>query len=174
MVRHCNPPSQTWRTFLDTHVKTMVSVDFFTVPTIRFQVLYVFLVLAHDRRRIIRFRPVTRQDEVSENDKCRTERRSPSPSLHIHCTWLYFTDFWSSIRPWIALNAQNSEVAAHCGGWAQITIDTSLHSVRIAKQAAGSYSVMISAGHTTSLRSPAGFVEVTGNQAKSFGSHVIG
>jgi putative transposase len=30
-----------------------VSVDFFTVPTIRFQVLYVFLILAHDRRRIL-------------------------------------------------------------------------------------------------------------------------
>jgi transposase InsO family protein len=33
----------------------MVSVDFFTVPTIRLQVLYVFLVLAHDRRRILHF-----------------------------------------------------------------------------------------------------------------------
>ena len=55
MVRHCKPPSQTWRTFLENHVKTMVSVDFFTVPTIRFQVLYVFLVLAHDRRRILHF-----------------------------------------------------------------------------------------------------------------------
>ena len=33
----------------------MVSIDFFTVPAIRFQVLYVFLVLAHDRRRIIHF-----------------------------------------------------------------------------------------------------------------------
>jgi hypothetical protein len=33
----------------------MVSVDFFTVPTIRFQLLYVFLVLAHDRRRILHF-----------------------------------------------------------------------------------------------------------------------
>jgi len=38
-----------------TIVKTLVSVDFFTVPTIRFQVLYVFLVLAHDRRRILHF-----------------------------------------------------------------------------------------------------------------------
>ncbi len=47
MVRHRNPPSQTWRTFLDNHVKIMVSVDLFTVPTIRFQVLYVLLVLAH-------------------------------------------------------------------------------------------------------------------------------
>ena len=55
LVRRHKPPSQTWRTFLDNHVKSMVSVDFFTVPTIRFQVLYVFLVLAHDRRRILHF-----------------------------------------------------------------------------------------------------------------------
>jgi len=39
MVRRRKPPSQTWRTFLDNHLKTMVSVDFFTVPTIRFQIL---------------------------------------------------------------------------------------------------------------------------------------
>jgi hypothetical protein len=43
---------QTWRTFLENHAQQLVSIDFFTVPTIRFQVLYVFLVLAHDRRRI--------------------------------------------------------------------------------------------------------------------------
>src|SRR3979411_2226564 len=55
LVRRRNPPSQTWRTFLENHVKTMVSVDLFTVPTIRFQLLYVFLVLAHDRRRIVHF-----------------------------------------------------------------------------------------------------------------------
>lgn len=55
MVRRRRPPSQTWRTFLDNHVKSMVSVDFFTVPTIRFQILYVFLVLAHERRRIVHF-----------------------------------------------------------------------------------------------------------------------
>jgi len=55
MVRRSKPPSQTWRTFLENHVKSMVSVDFFTVPTLRFQVLYVFLVLAHDRRRILQF-----------------------------------------------------------------------------------------------------------------------
>jgi len=54
-VQNRKPPSQTWRTFLENHVKDLVSVDFFTVPTIRFQVLYVFLVLAHDRRRIVHF-----------------------------------------------------------------------------------------------------------------------
>ena len=54
-MRHRKPPSQTWRTFLDNHLRSLVSVDFFTVPTVRFQVLYVFLVLAHDRRRILHF-----------------------------------------------------------------------------------------------------------------------
>src|SRR5215469_4582908 len=55
MVRSCKPPSQTWRTFLENHLAQLVSVDFFTVPSIRFQVLYMFLVLAHDRRRILHF-----------------------------------------------------------------------------------------------------------------------
>ena len=53
MVRSRKPPSQTWRTFLENHAQQLVSIDFFTVPTLRFQVLYVFLVLAHDRRRIL-------------------------------------------------------------------------------------------------------------------------
>jgi putative transposase len=53
MVRCRKPPSQTWRTFLENHLQQLVSIDFFTVPTIGFKVLYVFLVLAHDRRRIV-------------------------------------------------------------------------------------------------------------------------
>ena len=55
LIRRRRPPSQTWRTFLQNHVTSLVSIDFFTVPTIRFQILYVFLVLAHDRRRILHF-----------------------------------------------------------------------------------------------------------------------
>src|SRR3981189_2871341 len=46
MVRRRTAPSPTWRTFLGSHVSSIVSIDFFTVPTIRFQILYVFLVLA--------------------------------------------------------------------------------------------------------------------------------
>lgn len=55
MVKHRKPPSQTWRTFLENHIKQIVSVDFFVVPTVSFRVLYVFLVLAHDRRRVVHF-----------------------------------------------------------------------------------------------------------------------
>ena len=55
MVRRRRPPSRTWKPFLTNHIHSMVSVDFFTVPTIRFQILCVFLVLAHERRRIVHF-----------------------------------------------------------------------------------------------------------------------
>jgi hypothetical protein len=50
-----SPPSQTWREFLSNHVWDLVSVDFFTVPTARLRVLFVFVVLAHDRRRVLHF-----------------------------------------------------------------------------------------------------------------------
>jgi len=49
------PPSQTWRTFLKNHATVIASVDFFTVPTAAFRVLYVFLVLSHERRRVVHF-----------------------------------------------------------------------------------------------------------------------
>ena len=47
------PPSQSWRTFLNNHVGQLASVDFFVVPTLTFRVLWVFVVLAHDRRQIL-------------------------------------------------------------------------------------------------------------------------
>ena len=47
------PPSQTWRTFLTNHVATLVSMDFFTVPTLTGRVLFVLVLLSHQRRRII-------------------------------------------------------------------------------------------------------------------------
>ena len=53
MVRRRSPPSQTWRTFLTNHVRQLVAVDFFVVPTLTFRVLFVFVVLAHDRRQIL-------------------------------------------------------------------------------------------------------------------------
>lgn len=55
IIRHRKPPSQTWRTFLDNHLSDLVSVDFFTVPTATFQILYVFVILRHDRREIVHF-----------------------------------------------------------------------------------------------------------------------
>lgn len=54
-VRVRKPPSPTWRAFLKNHAKDIVSIDFLVVPTVRFNILYVLLLLSVDRRRIIHF-----------------------------------------------------------------------------------------------------------------------
>jgi len=53
--RRRKPPSQTWRTFLDNHIREMVSIDFLTVPTATFRVLFGLVALAHYRRRVAHF-----------------------------------------------------------------------------------------------------------------------
>jgi putative transposase len=49
------PPSQTWKTFLKNHMGVTVATDLFTVPTLGMRVLFVFLVLAHERRKVLHF-----------------------------------------------------------------------------------------------------------------------
>jgi len=49
------PPTQTWKAFLHNHVGQMVSIDFFTVPTVTLRVLFVFVVLEHRRREVLHF-----------------------------------------------------------------------------------------------------------------------
>ncbi len=49
------PPSQTWRVFLKNHLRTTAACDFFVVPTATFRLVYCFLILAHERRRIVHF-----------------------------------------------------------------------------------------------------------------------
>jgi putative transposase len=51
-----NPePANRWAAFLSTHRETIAAMDFFTVPTLTFGVLYCFFIIAHDRRRILHF-----------------------------------------------------------------------------------------------------------------------
>ncbi len=53
--RDPKPPSQTWRTFLKNHMMNMVSIDFFTIPTAKFRILFVLVILSHSRRRVVHF-----------------------------------------------------------------------------------------------------------------------
>ena len=55
MPRHRRPPSQTWRAFLDNHLEDLVAIDFFTVPSATFKILFVFVVLSHNHRRVVHF-----------------------------------------------------------------------------------------------------------------------
>jgi putative transposase len=52
-VRPRNPPSPTWKAFLNNHVKDLVAMDFFVVPTVTYKVLFVLVILAHERRRVV-------------------------------------------------------------------------------------------------------------------------
>ena len=54
-VRSRKPPSQNWKSFLNNHVGQIVAIDFFTVPTVTFNVLYGFVVLLHDRGQVVHF-----------------------------------------------------------------------------------------------------------------------
>jgi transposase InsO family protein len=47
------PPSQTWKTFLRNHLGGTIAIDFLTVPTVMFDILYVFFVLSLERRRVL-------------------------------------------------------------------------------------------------------------------------
>jgi putative transposase len=51
--RDRKPSSPTWKTFLTNHVHDLVACDFFLVPTATFRVLFVFIMLAHERRRLV-------------------------------------------------------------------------------------------------------------------------
>jgi transposase InsO family protein len=53
MVRRRRPPSQTWRTFLANHVGQIMATDFFVVPTATYRLLFVLVILAHERRRVV-------------------------------------------------------------------------------------------------------------------------
>jgi transposase InsO family protein len=75
-------PSQTWRTFLAHHVRDLVSLDFFTVPTARLRVLFVLVVLAHHRRRVIHF-------NVTEHPTAHWTAQQIVDAFPDHCAPLY-------------------------------------------------------------------------------------
>lgn len=59
------PPSQNWKSFLTNHAGEMAAIDFFTVPTVTFKVLYGFVVLLHDRRSVDHFNVTAHPTNVS-------------------------------------------------------------------------------------------------------------
>jgi putative transposase len=53
MVRAITPPSPSWRSFLANHVQQIAAADFFVVPTVTYRLLFVLVILAHERRCIV-------------------------------------------------------------------------------------------------------------------------
>src|SRR6266853_2255651 len=55
MVRSRGTPSPTWRSFLCNQAASIAAIDMFIVASASFRLLYVMIILAHDRRKIVRF-----------------------------------------------------------------------------------------------------------------------
>jgi len=55
MLRRGSPPSQSWKTFLRNHAEAIAAIDMCVVPTLTFDLLFVFFVLDHGRRRLLWF-----------------------------------------------------------------------------------------------------------------------
>jgi len=53
ITRPRRPPSQTWKTFVRNHLAGTIAIDFLTVPTVTFNIVYVFFVLSLERRRVL-------------------------------------------------------------------------------------------------------------------------
>jgi putative transposase len=58
-VRSRKPASQTWKSFLRSHAGQIAAIDFFTVPTVTFNILYGLVVLLHDRRHVVHLNVTT-------------------------------------------------------------------------------------------------------------------
>jgi transposase InsO family protein len=53
MARSGREPSQTWKTFLHNHAAGIAAMDFLVVPTVGFRLLFVLVILRHERRRLM-------------------------------------------------------------------------------------------------------------------------
>jgi hypothetical protein len=77
---------QRWKAFLQNHASQIVALDFFTVPTVSFRILYVLVFFSHGRRRLIHFNvtdhPNIRMDHTA-NKECLLQRRGTEISDHV-------------------------------------------------------------------------------------------
>ena len=69
-------PAQRWLTFLRNHREAIAAMDFFTMPTLTFGILYCFFVISHDRRKILRF-------PGHEQSECALDRAADEGSVAV-------------------------------------------------------------------------------------------
>ena len=91
LPRHRRPPSQTWRTFLANHGGQIMAADFFVVPTAMYRLLFVLVILAHERRRVVHVAvtahpnrgPIFRSPGTRQSgDQSRSQPSAPSSPFH--------------------------------------------------------------------------------------------
>ena len=82
MVRRRRPPLQTWRTFLANHVGQIMAADFFVVPTVTYRLLFVLVILAHERRRVVHIAVTDHPTSAWTAQQIATPFQQPAYLLH--------------------------------------------------------------------------------------------
>jgi hypothetical protein len=91
-------PVKRWLAFLRNHRAAVAAMDFFTVPTLTFGVLYCFFVMGHDRRKILHFNVTRNPNAFGLYSNC--EKHGPTNS---RTDSSYSTETQSLARMWFRL-----------------------------------------------------------------------
>jgi putative transposase len=90
-VQPRRPSSPMWKTFLNNHVQDVIALDFLTVPTVTFRVLFILVILAHERRRIVHVNVI--QHPIAEWTAQQVVEAFPwgeAPAL-VNTSWVFVT-----------------------------------------------------------------------------------
>jgi Homeodomain-like domain len=88
-------PGESWLTFLSNHREVIAAFDFFTVPTLTFQVLYCFFVIEHGRRKILHFNVTRHPTTGGSSNNC--VRPFPKWARIVTSSWIVMP---SSVPRW--------------------------------------------------------------------------
>ena len=127
MRRHPRPPSQTWRTFVTNHASQIMAADLFVVPTITFRLLFVLVILGHDRRRIVHVAVTDRPTATWTAQQLRNafpDNEAPRYLLHDRDT--VFTDVANTIA---AMNIEAVRTAPR-SPWQNAFVERVIGSIR--------------------------------------------
>jgi putative transposase len=98
MPRRDTPPSQPWRTFLANHVGQIMAADFFVVPTVTYRLLFVLVILAHNRRRIVHVAVTDHPTAAWTAQQLRNAfPEDQAPRYLLHDRDAAFAEVWSTI-----------------------------------------------------------------------------
>ena len=110
MRRRTRPPSPTWRTFLANHAAQIMAADFLVVPTVTYRLLFVLVILAHDRRRIVHVAVTAHPTAAWTAQQCREAfPEETAPRFLIHDRDTAFAELSSTLR-----GMQITEVVTAC------------------------------------------------------------
>jgi len=127
MPRRDTPPSQTWRTFLANHVGQIVAADFIVVPTVTYRLLFVLVILAHDRRRIVHMAVIDHPTAAWTAQQLRNAFPDDlAPRYLLHDRDAAFTDIGSTI----AAMKINEVVTAPRSPWQNAYVERLIGSIR--------------------------------------------